>query len=168
MLSTICDDLIYYQQIRLRRFYSNQEIKLYQYFSEKTEVKPKIVILIDNYIYFFVDNKKYFKAKTKINGIRRQLASKKILIIRAENTLIRLLFSLFQDLYIHDIKIEMNIFTGKKEISVCFLSYKDRGVAIGRNGGYIKAVNKLFEKFVIFEHNRIPIKIRCEVIRLYN
>jgi len=168
MLSTICDHLIYYQQIKFRRFYSNQEIKLYQYFMEKTEVKPKIVILIDDYVYFFVDNKKYFKAKTKINKIRRQLTSKKILIIRAENTLIRLLFSLFQDLYIHDIKIEMNIFTGKKEISVCFLSYKDRGVAIGRNGGYIKAVNKLFEKFVIFEHNRIPIKIRCEVIRLYN
>lgn len=168
MLSTICDHLIYYQQIKFRRFYSNQEIKLYQYFMEKTEVKPKIVILIDDYVYFFVDNKKYFKAKTKINKIRRQLTSKKILIIRAENTLIRLLFSLFQDLYIHDIKIEMNIFTGKKEISVCFLSYKDRGVAIGRNGGYIKAVNKLFEKFVIFEYNRIPIKIRCEVIKLYN
>ncbi|MFX0175734.1 MAG: hypothetical protein ACFE85_05860 [Candidatus Hodarchaeota archaeon] len=168
MLSTICDDLIYYQQIRFRRFYSNQEIKLYQYFIEKTGVKPKIVILIDSFVYFFVDNKKYFKAKTKINSIRRQLTSKKILIIRAENTLIRLLFSLFQDLYIHDIKIEMNVYTGKKEISVCFLSYKDRGVAVGRNGDYIKAINKLFKEFVIFEYNRIPIKIRCEVIKLYN
>ncbi|MFW9936285.1 MAG: hypothetical protein ACFFD5_01425 [Candidatus Thorarchaeota archaeon] len=168
MLSTICDDIIYYQQIKFRRFYSNQEIKLYQYFIEKTEVKPKIVILIDNFVYFFVDNKKYFKAKAKINGIRHQLASKKVLIIRAENTLIRLLFSLFQDLYIHDIKIEMNIYTSKKVITVYFLSYKDRGIAVGRNGDYIKAVNKLFEEFVIFEYNRIPIKIRCEVIKLYN
>ncbi|MFX1556366.1 MAG: hypothetical protein ACFFC9_03860, partial [Promethearchaeota archaeon] len=85
-----------------------------------------------------------------------------------ENTLIRLLFSLFQDLYIHDIKIEMNIYTSKKVITVFFLSYKDRGIAVGRNGDYIKSVNKLFEEFVIFEYNRIPIKIRCEVIKLYN
>jgi len=165
MLSTILDDLIYYQQIKFRCRYSNEELGLYQYFDDKTGVKPINIIVINQFIYFFVDNKKYFKAKTQLSKIRRELSSKKILIIRAETTLIRLLFSFFQDLYIHDIRIEMNIYTGKKEISIYFLSYKDRGVAVGRNGDYIKSVNTLFKKFVLFDCNRVPIKIKCEVIK---
>jgi len=166
MLSTILDDLIYYQQLKFRRLYTNEELRLYQYFVEKTGIKPKNVILINQFVYFFVDNRKYFKAKIQINSIRRELISKKILIIRSETTLIRLLFSLFQDLYIHDIRIEMNIYTGKREISIYFLSYKDRGIAIGRNGEYIKTVNEFFERFVIFDYNRVPIKIKCDVFKL--
>lgn len=165
MLSTILDDLIYYQQVKFRRRYSNEELKLYQYFDDKTGVKPINIIIINQFIYFFVDNKKYFKAKIQLNKIRRELSNKKILIIRAETTLIRLLFSFFQDLYIHDIRIEMNIYTGKKEISVYFLTYKDRGVAVGRNGEYIKSINILFKKFVTFDYNRVPIKIKCDITK---
>ena len=109
---------------------------------------------------FFVSNEDYFHVRNYINIIRKELV-KKTLIIRAENTFITLLYSLFPDLYVHDIKIDWNMFSGKREISINFLSFKERGIAIGCNGDYIKAINHLFEKNVIFQNGEKPFKINC-------
>jgi hypothetical protein len=160
MLYTILDDLIFYQVLRVVNKISNFEIKLIKYFLQKTQIFPENVIRINNYVFFFVKNKDYFIVKNHIKIIKKDL-SKKALIIRAENTLITLLYSLFPDLYIHDIKIEWNIYSGKREISVSFLSFKERGIAIGCNGDYIKAVNHLFENNIKFQNNEKPIKIKC-------
>ena len=74
------------------------------------------------------------------------------------------MFGFFPDPYIHDLKIERNPTTGSREIVVGFLSFEERGIAIGCKGDYIKAVNEIFENYVIFENqNALPIKIRCEV-----
>jgi hypothetical protein len=164
MLFTILDDLIFYQIIRFRKKFSNREILLFKYFYKKTRVYPENIILIGKFIFIFVKNENYFKASKNLKYIRRQLLNKKVLIIRAENTLINLLISLFPDLYIHDIAIEMNVFTGKRHILVGVLSYEDRAIAIGCNGDYIKSVNYLLENYVIFENGYSP--IRCEVIDL--
>ncbi|MEJ2296710.1 MAG: hypothetical protein P8Y23_18330, partial [Candidatus Lokiarchaeota archaeon] len=139
----------------------NFEIKLYKYFSGKTHIYPQNIIIINNFIFFFVNNEDYFFAKRYINSIRKDLI-KKSLIIRAENTLITLLYSLFPDLYIHDIKIEWNIYSGKREICINFLSFKERGIAVGCNGDYIKTVNQLFEKNVIMQIDDKPFKINCD------
>lgn len=160
MVYTILDDLIFYQLLRINNKFTNFEIKLYKYFLKKTQMYPQNVININNFVFFFVNNEDYFFAKKHINGIRKELI-KKALIIRAENTLINLLYSLFPDLYIHDIRIEWNVFSAKREISVSFLSFKERGIAIGCNGDYIKTVNQLLERNVIFQNGEKPFKINC-------
>lgn len=43
---------------------------------------------------------------------------------------------------------------------VYFLSFEDRGIAVGRRGDYIKAINEIFKKYVIFENAEVPIKIK--------
>ncbi|MFX0042151.1 MAG: hypothetical protein ACFE8L_04505 [Candidatus Hodarchaeota archaeon] len=166
MLYTILDDLIYYQIIQFRKRFSNKELLLFKYFHEKTKVYPQNIIIIGKFVFFFVKNEYYFKANRNLKYIRRQSQDKKLIIIRAENTLIKLLIGFFPDLYIHNIAIEMNVFTGKKHIVVGVLSYEERAIAIGCNGDYIKAVNKLLENFVIFENNGTPIKIECKVVSL--
>ncbi|MFW9952397.1 MAG: hypothetical protein ACFFKA_19945 [Candidatus Thorarchaeota archaeon] len=98
--------------------------------------------------------------------LRKRLA-KRVVIIRAEDTLIKLLFAFFPDPYIHDLRIERNLNTGKTEIAVGFLSFIERGIAIGCNGDYIKAINFIFENYVRCEENNgFPILIKCEVINL--
>jgi len=160
MLYTILDDLIFYQVLRVTNKYTNFELKLYKYFLKKTHIHPQNVITINNFVFFFVHNEDYFSSGNYINSIRKELI-KKALIIRAENTLITLLYSLFPDLYIHDIRVEWNIYSRKREISINFLSFKERGIAVGCNGNYIKTVNKLFEKNVVFQNNEKPIKVNC-------
>ncbi|MFX1376749.1 MAG: hypothetical protein ACFFA0_13145 [Promethearchaeota archaeon] len=109
-----------------------------------------------------MQKEKYFEAKTYLDSMRREIRDKKILIIRTENVLINLLFSLFPDLYIHSISMEVNNFSGQREITINFLSYKERGIAIGRGGEYIRSVNKLFMEYVKFENNYKPIEIKCK------
>lgn len=166
MLFTILDDLIFYQIIRFRKKFNNRELLFFKYFHDRTKIYPQNVIIIGKFIFFFVRNEYYFKAYRNLKYIRRQINDRKILIVRSENTLIKLLIGFFPDLYIHDIAIEMNIFTGKRHIVVGVLSYEERAIAIGCNGDYIKAVNHLLENFVIFGNNDTPTKIECKVVGL--
>ncbi len=159
------DEYFLYKKVKVKKKYSNQELILLQYFNKKiNNVFPENVIITENFIFFFVKNQDYFKAKLYLNSFRRNLESK-ILIIRAEKVLIKLLFGFFPDPYIHDLKL-VNEQNGSKTIIVYFLSFKDRGIAIGRKGKYIKAINEIFEKFVILEDVETPIKIKCENIYL--
>lgn len=163
MFYTIADDLVFYQILTFIKKYSNIELKLYKYFHNKTEgIYPEFVVVIDQFIFFFVKNKNYFDSKLYLNKMRREIRNKKILIIRAENVLINLLFSLFPDLYIDNISLEINDSSGQREISVYFLTYRERGIAIGRGVEYIRCVNKLFSDYIIFENNCKPIEIKCK------
>jgi hypothetical protein len=162
---TIIDDLYFYQCCAFVRKYSNFELKLSKYFYNKTNgIIPEIIIVIDKFIFFFVRKDRYFISKTYLDSIRREIAPKKVLIIRIDNIFINLLFSFFPDIYIHDIKIEVDNTTGKREISLYFLTYKDRGIAIGRRGEYIKRVNELCQKYVILENKITPLEIRCKIL----
>ncbi|MFW9970716.1 MAG: hypothetical protein ACFFDF_11005 [Candidatus Odinarchaeota archaeon] len=168
MFITILDDLILYQQVAIKPSkYSNYEIKLHQYFYDKTRVDPSCIILIKiedvDFIFFFVKQNKYFYTKTFLNSIRNNIKAKKVMIIRYDNILINLIFNLFPDLCIDDIKIEFNKLNGLYEVSICFL--KDLNIyhiAVGERGCYIKAVNKLIEKYIIFKSCYIPMTIKCQ------
>lgn len=163
MFYTISADLIFYQFVRFTKKYSNSELKLYNYFYSKTEgISPELVVAINQFILFFVKNENYFDSKPFLDSMRREVKGKKILIIRAEKILINLLFSLFPDLYIHNVALEVNDSSGRQEISLYFLSYKERGIAIGRGAEYIKCVNNLFAKHIKFENNHKPIEIKCK------
>ncbi len=161
---TIIDDLYFYQMLSFVRKYSNFELKLNTYFYNKTNgITPEFIVVINKFIFFFVRKDKYFTSKIYLGSIRREIAPKKVLIIRAENVFINLLFSFFPDLYIHDIKIE-NDTSGEREVSLYFLSYKDRGIAIGRRGEYIKCLNELCQRYIILENKITPLEIKCKAL----
>ena len=163
MFYTISADLIFYQFVRFTKLYSNSELKLYKYFHSKTEgISPELVVVIDKFILFFVKNENYFESKPYLSSMRREIKGKKILIIREEKILINLLFSLFPDLYIHNIALETNDSSGQLERSLYFLSYRERGIAIGRGAEYIRCVNNLFTNHIKFENNSKPIEIKCK------
>jgi hypothetical protein len=168
MFYTISDDLVLYQILKFIKKYTNSELKLYKYFHSKTGgISPEFVAIIDHFIFFFVKNEYYFDSKTYLDSMRREIKGKKILIVRAENVLINFLFSLFPDLYIHNISLEINDFSGKREITIYFLTYKERGIAIGRGAEYIRSVNKLFIHHIIFENKSKLIEIRCKNLTQY-
>jgi hypothetical protein len=149
----------------MKKRYKNDELKYYHYFYQKFKVKPENIIIIGNFVFFFVKGSEFFKVKAHLGSLRRKLGSK-VLIIRAEKTLITLLFSFFPDLYIHDIVSSMNKYKGNINITIYFISFKERGIAIGRKGEYIKAVNEIFKKYITFEEDIDSIKIKCEFFQL--
>lgn len=167
MFYTILDDLILYQQLTIKPLkYSNYELILHNYFYNKTQIDPSYIILIKienkDFIFFFVKQEKYFQAKTFLNSIRNHINNKKVMIIRFDNILINLIFNLFPDLCIDDIQIEINKKQGIYEVSICFL--KDLNIyhiAVGERGCYIKAVNELMYKHILFNNNYTPLTIKC-------
>lgn len=163
MFYTIADDLILYQFLSFVKKYTNTELSLFKFFYEKTNgIYPEFIVVINHFIFFFVRNESYFTSKLYLNTIRRQIFNRKILIIRAETVLINLIYSLFPDLYIHDVVLEMENYSGKREIFLYFLSFRERGIAIGRKAEYIRSVNKLFKEYIIFENKSKPIEIICK------
>ncbi len=163
MFYTIADDLIFYQLLSFKKKYSNFELKLCEYFFEKTKgTYPEFVVVIRQFIFFFVKRQHYFCSKVHLDSMRREIGNRKIIIIRIEKTLINMLFSFFPDLNIENIKIEFDNQSKNREISVYFLFFQERGIAIGRNGDYIRAVNEIFENFVIFENQSAPLKVKCK------
>jgi len=160
-------DSLLNQRLHIKKKYTNQELLLHHYFYKCCKVYPKNIILIRNFVFFFVNSRDYFNAKISLPLMRRQLQVKKLLIIREEKTLLRLLYNFFPDPYVHDIQVHRNVYSGKKEIIVGFLSFVERGIAIGCRGEYIKAVNILFEKNVSFGENKgFQVNIKCEVLKL--
>ena len=163
MFYAIADELIFYQFISFKKKYSNFELKLCEYFFEKTQgIYPEFVVVIKQFIFFFVKKQHYFSSKVYLDSIRREIGNRKIIIIRIEKILINMLFSFFPDLNIDNIEIEFDNKSGKREISIYFLSFKERGIAIGRNGDYIRTVNEIFENYVIFENQNTPLKVSCK------
>jgi len=161
---TILDDLYFYQMLSFVRKYTNFEIKLGKYFFNKTQVWAEFIVVIDKFIFFFVKKENYFFSKFYLDSMRREIKAKKILIIRVENVFINLLFSFFPDLYIHDLRIEKDGSSGVREISLYFLTYKERGIAIGRKGEYIKSLNELCQKFLVLENRITPLEIKCKTV----
>jgi hypothetical protein len=163
MFYTIADDLIFYQLVSFKKKYSNFELKLREYFFEKTKgIYPEFVVVIRQYVFFFVKKQHYFSSKVYLDSIRREIGDRKIIIIRIEKILINMLFSFFPDLNIENIKIEFDNHSSNREISIYFLLFEERGIAIGRNGDYIRAVNEIFEKFIVFENQNTPMKVKCK------
>jgi len=164
MFYTIAEDLILYQLLTFVKKFTNYELNLRNYFYTRTDgIYPEFIVVINQFIFFFVKKENYFDSKMHLDAMRREISQRKILIIRIERILLNLLFSFFPDLNIDTIKIESNNKSGLREISIYFLFRNERGIAIGRNGDYIKAVNEIFKKYVIFENRNTPLEVKCKV-----
>ncbi len=153
MYSSLAENLFFSQVINIRKKFSNTELKFIKLFFEKTNIFPVSVILIDKFVFFFVKSADSFTAKSHLKKLRHIIKSRKILVIRAETTLIKLIFSFFDDIYIHNIRTNVN--PKRDIIDVLFLSNKDRAVAVGKEGKYIKTVNYLFKNYISFKY---PVK----------
>ncbi|MFO8019403.1 MAG: hypothetical protein R6U96_12270 [Promethearchaeia archaeon] len=151
------------QEIRLTKKISNKELFLIQAFYRITCIYPKNVIHHQNFILFFVKSASYFRCKQKLKLLRQKLVSKKILIIRHETTLLKLIFGLFPDIFIDDISIKIHEQEKILLIIVKVLTYKDRMIAIGGKGTYIKMLNEIINKFFKFEFPCKKITVKCEV-----
>ena len=168
MYSSLDEELFFTQKVLLKKKYQNREINLHKYFWQKTNVFPDCVIIINNFIFFFVNSKDYFKAKLFLREFRNELLERKVLILRVERTLAKFLLNFFPDPYIHDIKLEIDEESGVRTIIVYLYSYEERGIAIGRSGEYIKAINEIFSEYVLFEEYAtfkkyyVPVKVKCK------
>jgi len=167
MFGSLEEDSFLSQKVRIKKKFFNEEINLYHFFHHITKIYPVNIIVCDEFIFFFVKNEDYFNIKRFLIKIRAKLKNKKILFIRSETTLIKLLFSFFPDTYIHDIAIHIVESTAEILITIYFLLYEDRGIAVGRGGKYIKVINQIFEDYVVLEKfYKNPIKISCDTIHL--
>ena len=168
MINIVTEDLFLAQKIEFKKRYSNKELLLFQYFKEKTKIFPENILVINGIIFFFVKKKDYFHAKLFQHHLRIESKHMKVIIISVEKTLIKQIFSFFPDTYIHDIKF--NACENKKcqEIILLFLSYEERGIAIGNQGIYIDAVNKIFRNHIILKGNFaniFKIKMQCDLAK---
>ncbi len=168
MFYTLLEDLIFYQKLVIKPSkYTNYELDLHKYFYYKTKIDPSFIIIVKieqiDFIFFFIRQRNYFEAKSYLNSIRNQIKHKKVMIIRLDYILINLIFNLFPDLCIDNVKIEINNVQGKYEIFIFFLKELNTyHIAVGQNGGYIRAVNELFKKHIKLYSSRTPLTIRCK------
>jgi len=166
MYSSLAENLFFSQVISIRKKFSNTELKFLKLFFEKTNIFPVSVILVDKFVFFFVKSGDYFTAKPYLKKLRHIIKSRKLLVIRAETTLIKLIFSFFDDIYIHNVRTNEN--PKRDMVDVLFLSNKDRAVAVGKEGKYIKTVNYLFKNYISFKNpvkktGCIPLELRCSL-----
>ena len=171
MLSTIhnsfIDNLLFYQKLTVKKKFSNRELLLFHFFYDSTKIFPRNVIIVKDIVFFFLDNEKYFEATSKLPYLRKKIQNRRIVLVREEVVLVNLVFGFFPDPYIHRIRIERNMNTGQIVIIVGFLSYEERGIAVGCKGDYIKAINNIFESYVTFaDYQGFQVKIKCEVVCL--
>jgi len=164
MSNTLVDYHYFSQIVNIKKKFFNTELKFLNFFFEITKIVPVFVIIRGPFIFYFVKPRDFFMAKFFLRKLRYELNGKKISIIQAETTLIRLVFSFFDDVYIHNVKLIEK--TNGTLIDVIFIFDKDRAVAVGNKGGYIKAVNYIFRNYISFANlfsnfEKDPIEIRC-------
>lgn len=165
--NSFIDDLLFYQKLSVIKKFSNNELLLFHFFYDSTKIFPRNVIIVKDIVFFFLDNENYFEAKLKLPYLRKKFQNRRIVLVREEGVLVNLVFGFFPDPYIHRIRIERNANNGQIIIIVGFLSYEERGIAVGCNGDYIKAINRIFENKVKFvDYRGFQIKIKCEVVNL--
>ena len=166
MSNSKVNQMFFSQIINIKKQFFNPELRLSKFFYEITNYFPVCVIRINEFIFFFVKSGDYFVAKSYLRKLRYLIKSKKILIIREEPTLIRLIFSFFEDTYIHNVMLIES--PTRDIINVLFLFNKDRAVAVGINGSYIKAVNYIFRNYITLNYpfnqiERFPLELRCSL-----
>ncbi len=164
MSNSLIDYHYFSQIVNIKKKFFNTELKFFKFFFEITKIVPVFLIIRNPFVFYFVKPRDFFMAKFFLRKLRYKLNGKKISIIRAETTLMRLVFSFFDDVYIHNVKLIEK--TNGSLIDVIFLFDKDRAVAVGNEGGYIKAVNYIFRNYICFDSpfnqfEKDPVEIRC-------
>jgi len=163
MITTVDEKHFLTQKVTIKKKYSNKEIKLHHFFYHKTNLYPENVLVRKGFVFLFVKTTEYFKSKKFLKSIRKEL-NDKVIIIRNEKTLIKLILGFFPDTYVHEITLDKDC-NGKIFVNLYFIFYEDRGIAIGRRGEYINLVNEIFEKDIELEYDD-DIEIRCKFFKL--
>ena len=169
MSNSLIDYFYFSQIVNIKKKFFNTELKFFKFFFEITNIVPVFVVVRNQFVFYFVKPRDFFIAKFFLRKLRYKLNGKKISIIRAETTLMRLVFSFFDDVYIHNVKLIEK--SNRTLIDVIFLFNKDRAVAVGIEGGYIKAVNYIFRNYISFDRSfnkfeKDPVEIRCSKTNL--
>lgn len=163
MMSILNSKIFFSQIVTLKRKFYNKELYYLSYFFKITRIEPVSIIIKNNYLLFLVKNEDFFNARENLNRLRQRLKNFKVLVIREEPTLLRLIFSFFPDTYIHDIHLERENFSKNIMITLYFIFDMDRGIAVGNNGVYINTINYIFNNSVNFQRNiKYKIKIQCK------
>jgi len=151
-----------HQKVNVKKHFSNRELLLYDHFYETTKIYPKNLIVLQNFVFFFVDGENYFEAKRFLHILQKFMVNNVILIIRNEETLIKMLYNLFPDSYVHDISLRLS---KKIVVSIHILSLFQTKASIRYWNLYFKVVNQLFEDFVEFEaHPGVSIIINYKIV----
>jgi hypothetical protein len=163
LMSILNNNVIFSQIVSLKKKYRNEELLYHSYFFKITQIQTVDVIIQDKFLFFLVQNEDYLKAKPFLKTIRNQLKHYKVLIIREEFTLLRLIFSFFPDTYIHDVQLYQDSISKNMVITLYFIFDLDRSIAVGNGGCYIKTINYLFNKVINCQFNNTSkIKIQCK------
>ena len=163
------NELFFSQIVSIKKQFSNIELNLSNFFYDITKIFPVCVICVNEFIFYFVKSGDYLTAKSHLRKLRNLIRNKKILIIREEITLIRLVFSFFDDTYIHNVLFLED--RTRDIINVIFIFKEDRAVAVGIEGGYIKAVNYIFNNYVLLNYpfnkmERYPLEVMCSLTKI--
>jgi hypothetical protein len=97
MSNSLVDYLYFSQIVNIKKKFFNAELKFFKFFFEITKIVPVFVIIRNPFVFYFVKPRDFFMAKFFLRKLRYKLQGKKISIIRAETTLLRLVFSFFDD-----------------------------------------------------------------------
>lgn len=158
MITTIDEKLFLNQKVTIKKKYNKEHMELHNFFYDITDLYPENILIRKGYVFFFVKTTEYFKSKKFLKSMRQKLHNK-VIIIRNEKTLIKLILGFFPDTYVHEITLDQDC-TGKIFVNLHFIFYEDRGIAIGRKGEYIKLVNEIFKKDIEKEYDD-DFEIRC-------
>ncbi len=159
----IDEKLFLNQYVTIKKKYYKEHITLHNFFNDKTNLYPVNILIRGGYVFFFVKTTEYFKSKKFLKPMRAKV-NNKVIIIRKEKTLIKLILGFFPDTYVHQITLDQDC-TGKIFINLHFIFYEDRGIAIGRRGEYIKLVNEIFKEDIEKEYP-YDFEIRCNYCEL--
>jgi len=151
------------QVTEIKRTFTNEELKIGEMFNKITKTNLEAIIPVSPYLFFFLTPDEYYKAKRFIRKLRAQF-QKKVRLIKFSNkkdTLLNLITALFSELYIHDYSCYYDSIKGMDIIIIKFLTYEERGLAIGKNGNYIKTINFLLSRYVKYEDRSKEVRVRC-------
>lgn len=166
-MSILNNKILFSQIVSVKKKFHNEELLFISYFFETTQIKPSSIIIRDKFIFFLVSNEDYFFARSFSKFLRYKLRHYKVIIVREEKTLLRLIFSFFPDTYIHDIHLKRDSSSKNMVITLFFIFDVDRGIAIGNHGSYINTINFIFNNSVNYQYkDKTRIKIQCKKLFL--
>ena len=62
-----------HQKVNVKKHFSNRELLLYDHFYETTKIYPKNLIVLQNFVFFFVDGENYFEAKRFLHILQNNI-----------------------------------------------------------------------------------------------
>lgn len=160
---------LYLGQIcEIERKFTNIELKISKIFYIITRIYFDAVISLPPYLFFFLKPDEYLRAKIFIKKLRNKF-DRKIRLIRfrnKEDSLLHLINALFSDVYIHDYSCYFDERKQMDTIVLKFITFEERGIAIGRNGEYIKTINHLLSNHIKYADRTKEVRVKCILTEL--